>query len=161
VKALLFACLLLGALHSAAWCDMLARPPRRPQTVLAVANLKAFPGFRFTCSASTDKVVPLQESQVFHGTLPVNLFVEDGVGKRFQWATVPVGDAFEKTISILNVHRDGKKIKVRYKFEPEPASQGKSTQNGPSPATLLLLSGFSLGAVVLLGRKKRAAAPGS
>lgn len=156
MKNLLFACLLLGVLQPTAWCDILARPPRRPQTVITVANLKGFPGYKFSCSTYASKIVPLQETQVFYGVYSTNLFVEDGDGNRSQWASVPIGDVLTRTISILDVRRDGKKIKVRYKLKPDATSQEKSTIDGPSPAALFMLSGFSLGAVVLLMRRKRA-----
>jgi hypothetical protein len=87
--------------------------------------------------------------------------VEDGDGERFEWATVKL-DFRGKTevISILDVRRDGKTIKVNYKEKPDPAARPKSAGNGASPAASFMLSGFSLGAVVLLMRRKRAQSVG-
>jgi hypothetical protein len=143
-----------------------------------VANLTAFPGFKFsyytekipmvvpsqdTLSEKQPKViVPLQDMQVFFGAgYDVYFLVEDSGGKRFLWASMPVfGFTTTKAISILNVHRDGETIKVSYEIQPDPASVVKSTNHGASTVALLILSGFSLGAIVLLIRRKRAASTG-
>jgi hypothetical protein len=161
VKNLLFACLLLGLLRAVAWCDVIL--PNR--TTIAVANLTASPGFKFSYSTDTEnqpqKFVPLRETQDIWGSLTIRLFVEDTSGERFEWASVKA-DSRAKTaaISILEVRRDGKKIKVNYKMKPEPAAGGKPAANGRYPVTPFVLSGFSLGAVVLLMRRKRAQSAG-
>ena len=136
--------------------------PPNPPTTITVANLTAYPGFKFSYTTDKEsppqKFVPLRETQVIRDQrVTIRLFVEDGSGTRFEWASVKTA-ARAKTaaISILDVHRDGKKIKVNYKIQPDPASEGKSAENGSSPVLPFMLSGFSLGAVVLLMRKKRA-----
>jgi len=178
MKNLLFSCLLLGLLRATAWCDMLGNHSLPPQTTIRVANLTAFPGFKFsyytekismvvlpqdTPSEKKPKVViPLQDMQVFFGAgYDVHFLVEDSGGERFQWASMPVfGFTTTKAISILDVHRDGETIKVSYEIQPDPASAVKSTNHGASVVALLILSGFSLGAIVLLIRRKRAASTG-
>jgi len=163
MKCLLSAWLLLGVLPSASWSDI---PPPRPTTV-TVANLAAFPGFKFSYAADTDhqpkKFIALRDRQVFKNQVgTIRLYVEDGNGERVEWASIVIeyiGKA--KSISILDVRRDGKTIKVNFKLQPDPASRDKSAGNRASPVLPFMLSGFSLGAVVLLMRRKRTASTGS
>jgi hypothetical protein len=185
MKKLLFSFLLLGLLRATAWCDMLKNHSLffpRPETT--ITNLKAFPGFKFSYYAEkipiivpsqdtpSEKqakvIVPLQDMQVLFFGEPYNVhfFVEDSSGERFQWASLPFdGLTKTKAISILDVHRDGETIQVsyetqRYPASADPASAVESTNHGVSVVALLILSGASLGALVLLVRRKRAASTG-
>ena len=126
----------------------------------------AFPGFKFTYAVDPEygpkKFTPLRGEQVFRNQFGfIHLFVEDGDGERFEWATVKL-DFRGKTevISILDVRRDGKTIKVNYKEKPDPATRPKSAGNGASPAVPFMLSALSLGAVVLLIRRQRTPSAG-
>ena len=163
MKNLLFACLLLGLLRAAVWSDI---PPPRPTTIepttITVANLTAFSGFKFSYTTDTEnqprKFVPLRETQIIRDRfVTIRLFVEDSNGERFEWASVKT-ESHAKTaaISILDVRRAGKTIKVSYKMQPDPVSGGKSAGTGAFPVVPFTLSGFSLGAVVMLMRRKRA-----
>jgi hypothetical protein len=163
VKTLLFTFLMAALLRATAWCDLLPPHPHFVSpTTITVANLKAYPGFKF--SYTTDgapqgqKFVPLRETQVFRERfITIRLFVEDGKGEPFEWASVKTeSGAKTAAISILDVHREGKKIKVSFKIQPDPATEGKSARNDVSPMVSFMLSGFSLGAVVVLMRRKRA-----
>jgi hypothetical protein len=165
VKNLLCAFLLLELLRATAWCDLMPLRPATPATI-TVANLTAFPGFKFSYTTDAgdqpQKFVPLRETQVIRDRfITIRFFVEDSKGERFEWASMaPENRAKTTAISILDVHRDRKRIKVGYKMEPEPAYPGKSAANGASPVMPFMLSGLSLGAVALLMRRKRAASAG-
>jgi hypothetical protein len=163
VKHLLFASLMLTFLRATAWSDL---PPPRPvfkPSTITVAHLSEFPGFKFSYTTDAGnqpkKFFPLRETQVIWDRLiTMRLFVEGKSGERFEWASVNIENRPKTVeISILDVHRDEKRIKVTFKMQPDPASEGKSAENGASPMAPFMLSGFSLGALVLLMRGKRAA----
>jgi len=163
VKIIFLVLALLATLPSASWSDI---PPPRPTTV-TVTNLAAFPKFKFSYAADTDnqpkKFIALRDRQVFKNQVgTIRLYVEDGNGERVEWASIVIEYIGKsKAISILDVRRDGKTIKVNYKLQPDPGSREKSAGNGASPVLPFMLSGFSLGAVVLLMRRKRMASTGS
>lgn len=157
---------MLTFLRATAWSDLPPPHPTFKPSTIAVANLSAFPGFKFSYTTEAGnqpkRFFPLRETQAIPDRLTtVRFFVEGKSGDRFEWAAVNIENRPKTVeISILDVRRDEKRIKVTYKMQPDPASEGKSAVNGASPMAPFMVSGFSLGALVLLMRKKRAASSG-
>jgi len=156
VKTFLFALLLLLLSWSA---DSLADiPAPRPNTI-AISNLTAFPGYRFFYSQDFQEkpreLLPLKATQTFTGgPNPVRLFVEDQNGVRTEWATVELewGGKTE-TISIEDVRREGKTIKVRYEKKPGPGILPPG-HKGASTSGAFVVSGLSASMLLMLRRRK-------
>jgi hypothetical protein len=156
---------LLALLPATSWSDA---PPPRP-TIVTFPNLTAFPKFKFSYGVALSEEQPPKKfhplSKRIVVSIPtagasIHLFVEDGNGERSDWASIPVKyTGTKQAVSILDVQREGKEIKVNYKMDPDPASQKESGMSG-SPALPFALSGVSLGAIVILTRRKRAASSG-
>lgn len=153
MKTLLFVLLLLGFSRGAIRADI---PPPTP-TVILVTNLAAYPGYRFSYSTESGdhpKLTPLKAQQTFKAYGKVRLFVEDASGARSEWASFDLGfRGATETISIEDVHKDGKKIEVRYKTKHEGPGAAPSGYKGASASGAFVISGLC-GAVLLLRRRR-------
>jgi len=155
VNTFLFALLLLASWSANSRADV---PAPRPNTIV-IANLTAFPGYRFFYSQDFEEkpreFLPLKPTQTFTGSPnPVRLFVEDQNGVRTEWATVVLkwGGKTE-TISIEEVRREGKTIKVRYEKKPGTGVPPPGYK-GASVSGAFVISGLSASMLLILRRRK-------